>query len=719
MSPAKTCPAPSSLQELLAGHLPEAEQQEIVQHVETCAACQQVLDSLTPASQSWEDVAVALKKEQAPAPALQQVIEQAKRNSGAEDAGPTEAQEKATPRAEAAPGEGEETQAESRSAPGDEDLAFLDPPTRADAMGRLDHYEILGVLGKGGFGSVFKAFDEKLHRMVAIKVLSPALASHGMARQRFIREARAAAAVSHEHLVTIHAVEEDHRPPYLVMQLVDGVTLQHKLDQCGALGLKEILRIGLQMAEGLAAAHKHGLVHRDIKPANVLLENGIERVKITDFGLARAVDDASVTHSGTVAGTPLYMSPEQAEGLAVDHRSDLFSLGTVLYALCAGHPPFRASGTHAVLKLVIDAEPRPLREINPDIPQWLSDIIARLHAKSPDDRFQTAQEVADLLGQHLAHLQEPAQHPKPRQVIHRPRPRPRPAPPASPITEQAFVWDVLDAIKVFGFVIMMTCIITPVLGWDIDRTVYVSCGLFGLYGLFCLILWRLPFAGPMPWPRWRRNAALFVVLPAILLTLGLAVSAWLLPAVNRPGWREFISPNSANEIKEMNGRLHMMLPGVLAELRPEVDLSAPRVLQDMDGDFTASVRLLDEEHLKKPGFTGSGLLIWKDGKNFLAMLRESSELGKGVDYALYENGLDNSPTASPLTADYLRLERRGADIRASYSHDGVTWHRHATFLNVKFAGKVKVGVAAINSSGAKYTATFENLRIVPGSEPPQ
>src|SRR5262249_16135312 len=156
--------------------------------------------------------------------------------------------------------------------------------------GRLAHYEVLELLGKGGFGTVLRAFDEKLHRVVAIKVLSPELSASGTARKRFTREAQAAAAVGHEHVVTIHAVEDDANPPYLVMQCIEGQSLQDKLDKEGPLGLKEILRIGLQAAEGLAAAHKQGLVHRDIKPANILLENGVERVKITDFGLARAVD---------------------------------------------------------------------------------------------------------------------------------------------------------------------------------------------------------------------------------------------------------------------------------------------------------------------------------------------------------------------------------------------------------------------------------------------
>jgi serine/threonine protein kinase len=411
MSRVNVCPDRSCLHTLLAGHLTEAEQQEVIQHVETCATCQQVLDSLTPASQSWEDVAAQLQKEKsAPATALQEVIEQAKASSrpspparGSEGTDLTEADEKSTPLGDASPGDA--TQADRPSVSLDEDLAFLGPPTKANAIGQLGHYEILEIIGKGGFGTVFKAFDEKLHRMVAIKVLSLELSASGTARQRFTREARAAAAVTHEHLVTIHAVEEEHRPPYLVMQLIDGMTLQEKLDKTGALGLKEILRIGLQMAEGLAAAHKHGLVHRDIKPANVLLENGVERVKITDFGLARAVDDASVTQSGVVAGTPLYMSPEQANGLALDHRSDLFSLGTVLYVMCTGRPPFRATGTMAVLKRVTDDTPRPIREINSEIPDWLADIIAKLHAKKPEERFQSAKEVADLLATKLAALQ--------------------------------------------------------------------------------------------------------------------------------------------------------------------------------------------------------------------------------------------------------------------------------------------------------------------------
>jgi serine/threonine protein kinase len=203
-------------------------------------------------------------------------------------------------------------------------LALSDMP---GSLGRLGHYEVKELIGRGGMGVVLKAFDENLHRVVAVKVMVAQLATSAAARRRFIREARAAAAVSHDHVVTIYAVEEDDRLPYLVMQYVDGTSLQERLDRSGPLPLAEILRIGMQTASGLAAAHAQGLVHRDVKPANILLENGVERVKLTDFGLARAADDASLTlppteNEPTVTITP---SPTRA---ALD--ADSLEPGTVL-----------------------------------------------------------------------------------------------------------------------------------------------------------------------------------------------------------------------------------------------------------------------------------------------------------------------------------------------------------------------------------------------------
>jgi serine/threonine protein kinase len=254
---------------------------------------------------------------------------------------------------------------------------------------------------------VLKAFDPALNRYVAIKVLAAEFAHNASARRRFAREAQAAAAVVHDHVVPIYAVDGTGPNPYLVMAYIPGRSLQERIDETGPLEVREILRIGMQTAAGLAAAHAQGLVHRDIKPANILLENGVERVRITDFGLARAMDEASQTQSGVLAGTPQYMAPEQASGEAIDYRTDLFSLGSVLYAMCTGHSPFRAETTVAVLRRICDGAPRPVREINPEIPEWLAAIIDKLLAKRPSERYGSAEEVARVLAEQLAHVQHP------------------------------------------------------------------------------------------------------------------------------------------------------------------------------------------------------------------------------------------------------------------------------------------------------------------------
>src|SRR5580704_15221446 len=303
----------------------------------------------------------------------------------------------------------------------DEPLTFLAPPTRPDALGRIGHYEVLQALGRGGFGIVFRAFDEMLQRVVALKVMAPQLAATSPARKRFLREARSSAQVRHENVVQVYEVAEQPLP-YLAMEFIPGETLQQKLDRVGPLDVPETLRIGRQIAEGLAAAHATDLIHRDIKPGNVLLEGGQHKVKITDFGLARAADDASISQSGIIAGTPMYMAPEQAQGQTLDQRADLFSLGSVLYQMVAGRPPFRANTTVAVLKRVAEDKPRAIREIIPETPQWLCDIIAKLHAKGPDDRYQSAREVADVLADCEAQLKANS---KPKDFSRIPRGKPQ------------------------------------------------------------------------------------------------------------------------------------------------------------------------------------------------------------------------------------------------------------------------------------------------------
>jgi serine/threonine protein kinase len=293
---------------------------------------------------------------------------------------------------------------------------FLQPCEQPDTLGRLHEIEILEVIDRGGMGVVLKGFQRELGRYVAVKVMAPHLACSGAARQRFVREARAAAAIVHPHVMAIHSVNASSRLPYLVMPFVDCESLQRRLDRDGPLELTEILRIGLQVSAGVAAAHAQGLVHRDVKPANILLERGVDRAMLTDFGLARAVDDASLTRTGVIAGTPQFMSPEQARGESVDARSDLFSFGSVLYAMSTGRPPFRAETSFGVLRRITDTEARPIREINATLPDWLATIVDRLLAKQPSDRFGSAAEVAGLLEACLSHVQQPTVVPLPETI---------------------------------------------------------------------------------------------------------------------------------------------------------------------------------------------------------------------------------------------------------------------------------------------------------------
>ncbi|MEM9644572.1 MAG: serine/threonine-protein kinase, partial [Planctomycetota bacterium] len=286
-------------------------------------------------------------------------------------------------------------------------LELLGPTDEPHSLGRIGTYEIMAVIGQGGMGVVFKAIDAPLGRFVAIKMMLPCLAVSGAARKRFAREGRAAAAVIDDHVLPIHGVSQWRGVPYLVSQYSSGATLQNRLQAEGPFELKEILRIGMQAARGLAAAHAQGLVHRDVKPSNILLDGTVERAMLADFGLARAADDASLTRTGVVAGTPQYMSPEQARGGDVDAQSDLFGLGGVLYAMCTARAPFRADNSYAILRLIADESPRSIREINPDIPNWLCGIIAKLMAKRPSDRFDSSEQVADLLESCLGHVQQP------------------------------------------------------------------------------------------------------------------------------------------------------------------------------------------------------------------------------------------------------------------------------------------------------------------------
>jgi serine/threonine protein kinase/WD40 repeat protein len=283
-------------------------------------------------------------------------------------------------------------------AAGRELVSFLAPPQGAGELGRLGAYRVIRVLGAGGMGVVLEGEDPRLQRRVALKVMKPSLAVSDAARQRFLREARAAAAIDHDHIVHIYQVDEDHGLPYLAMQLLKGETLEERILRDKKLSVAETLRIGCEIAAGLAAAHDRGLIHRDIKPANIWLESAATnpqgRVKIVDFGLARAAGQGpELTQHGAILGTPAYMAPEQVDGGHLDGRCDLFSLGCVLYRACTGAAPFKGVDTISTLMAVATHQPAPPRERNPEIPLALSDLIMQLLAKRPSDRPPDAHAV--------------------------------------------------------------------------------------------------------------------------------------------------------------------------------------------------------------------------------------------------------------------------------------------------------------------------------------
>ena len=281
----------------------------------------------------------------------------------------------------------------------DDELAILSPAREPDELGRMGNYRILKVLGQGGMGIVFLAEDIALKRQVALKVMKKAQAKVPDNRQRFVLEARAAAAIEHDHIVTIYQVGEENGVPFIAMKLLQGESLEERLNRMGRLPVEEVVRVGQEIADGLAAAHERGLIHRDIKPANVWLEEGRDRVKIVDFGLARAAnEDVRLTQENYMVGTPMYMSPEQAESdMEVDHRCDLFSLGGVLYRMSTGELPFKGKTTMQVLNALATKEARPPDEVNPSVPRRLSALIMNLLQKDRNNRPRTARAVVASL----------------------------------------------------------------------------------------------------------------------------------------------------------------------------------------------------------------------------------------------------------------------------------------------------------------------------------
>src|SRR5688572_6361206 len=251
----------------------------------------------------------------------------------------------------------------------------------------ISHYRILSKLGEGGMGIVYKAEDSKLRRTVALKFL-PSYTTEN--RERFLREAQAAASLNHPSICTIHEIDEEHG--FLSMEFIEGLSVKEKIE-IRPLPLEEALNIAMQACTGLQAAHDRGIVHRDIKPANLML-TAQGQVKIMDFGLAQVGDSTRITKTGTSLGTPAYMSPEQAKGDAVDRRTDIWSLGVVLYEMIVGRLPFRGETEQAVSYGIVHAEPEPVTALRTGLPKELDRVLAKALRKNPSERYA---HVEDLL----------------------------------------------------------------------------------------------------------------------------------------------------------------------------------------------------------------------------------------------------------------------------------------------------------------------------------
>jgi tetratricopeptide (TPR) repeat protein len=368
------CLTPADLNQILAGTLPESAAATARAHLLACALCRERLDRLSndDSLRRWAPAAERLRRQPLEGPGLKDLLQKLAAHPMVD----TVAEEPASrPTADTNP--------------------ELGPAGTPGELGMLGHFRLQAELGRGGMGIVYRAYDDALQRTVAIKVLRPELAGDGDPG-RLLREAQAAARFQHEHVVTVHAVvQPPGAAPYLVMEYVDGPTLAARLRAEKHLPPAAAALLGVQVADGLAAAHAAGLIHRDIKPSNLLCETRKGRVKILDFGLARLAErPGPYTIEGQIAGTPEYMSPEQIDRPeAVDARTDVYGLGVTLYETLTGALPFRGT-PGAVFRQILHEEPRPPRQLNDAIPRDLETICLKAMAKEPARRYPSAAELA-------------------------------------------------------------------------------------------------------------------------------------------------------------------------------------------------------------------------------------------------------------------------------------------------------------------------------------
>jgi serine/threonine protein kinase len=386
---AANCPTAAALQSLASGRLPEWEAESLARHLGRCPPCEAAYDAL------FQPIIQALRTAE-PAgthPEWERIDHLISRLERLTQAGENAA---GAPTVNEGSGQAADTDAPVTSVRPE---AVLAPPQAAGEIGRLGKYRVLEVLGRGGMGIVFRGEDTVLRRPAALKVIKQGGTDRPDLRQRFLREARAVAALNHDHVVPIWDVDENAGTPFIVMPLLKGESLAARLRREPRLPLPLVLQIGRETASALAAAHAAGVIHRDLKPENLWLETQDQgvRVRVLDFGLAVAPEAGRMTQLGTLLGTPQYMAPEQARGDPADARSDLFSLGCVLYELTTGSRPFHGDNVLAVLSALENRVPRLPHEVDEAVPRDLSDLIVRLLAKKAEDRPGSALEVVEAL----------------------------------------------------------------------------------------------------------------------------------------------------------------------------------------------------------------------------------------------------------------------------------------------------------------------------------
>ena len=386
MSLELVCPKREELRDYALGQLAAPDAGRVRGHVEQCGQCRKALDAISPATMNDAGEEVDRPRPMPTMAMLDRVDETGK-------------------------------------------YPFLQPPQAADELGRLGNYRVFEVLGEGGMGIVFRAEDFGLKRPVALKVMRPEMKRDADSGHRFIREARTMAKIKHDHLVTVYSVAEEGDVIYFAMELLEGESLETWMRDLPPPDAGEIVRIGREIASGLGFIHRKKLIHRDIKPANIWLEAPNRRVKILDLGLARSTkEDLALTRSGIVLGTPDFMSPEQARGQEVDGRTDLFSLGCILYRLCTGRKPFNGSTYSAVLMSLATDTPLPPILYNPDLPETLSDLVFRLLARNPKDRPASAEAVVQALDEVEFERTQPTDHTVPMKIAKKPMPAPQTKP---------------------------------------------------------------------------------------------------------------------------------------------------------------------------------------------------------------------------------------------------------------------------------------------------